>query len=403
MSPELFRAQEKFANGMESPPGPTAFRFLRAEEEPWLSACFVPPPEFNRMAGPHSCVIFGEARSGKTAIYRELLARNVRPDGRPLCLVVRWQPSPLPLEARPDLAWVRRLVEGTLDACASALVHHLFRFPEDYDQAPCWVRNRLTWFIHRYTLGQPEFRWEPLAEGQEPGAALIRHILGAPVPTILHDDAHPETVIAELLSALRAMRLEGVWVMTDGLEGWAEVASDRLVESLQAFLSTLSLFGPSGPVYKLFLPSEMEPAIGRAGGLARRRVEGIRIRWDSPTLQRLVEGRLAFAFGRETFPLEELCSAPTLREWLEKVGGTSPREWLDQVAVLAEHYWAFPQSAPIDEETWKKLRRQHPPRLYLEEEKTAGEGWGTSGEPGGFARKGLRYTPLPVPSQRSGR
>lgn len=369
MSPEPFGSIEDLTCFASAPPGPAAFQFLRAEEEPWLPACFVPPPEFERMAGPRSCVIFGEPGSGKTAVYRELQSRNTRPDGRPLRLLARWQPSPLPPEARPDIAWVRRLLAEILDACATALVHHLLRFPADYAGAPCWAQHRLVWFIRRYTLGRPEVRWEPLAEGSEPGAPLLRQILNAPVPTILHDDAHPEVVIAELFSALRAMGLDGLWVMTDGLEGWSGVASDRLVESLQAFLSTLSLFGPSGPVYKLFLPAEMEPAISRAGGLVRRRIEGIRIRWDPPTLQELVERRLAFAFGRETFPLEQLCSAPTLREWLEKVGSTSPREWLDQVAILAEHYMANPQGTPIGEETWKKLRRERPPRLYLDEER----------------------------------
>jgi len=33
-------------------PGPAAFSALRAEDEPWLESCFVPPPEFGRMAGP---------------------------------------------------------------------------------------------------------------------------------------------------------------------------------------------------------------------------------------------------------------------------------------------------------------------------------------------------------------
>ncbi len=352
-----------------SSPGPMAFHFLRAEDEPWLPACFVPPPEFDRMAMPQSCVVFGDPGSGKTAIYRELFARNVCPDGKPMRLMAQWRPSPLPPAVSPDLAWVRRLMTEVLDACASALVHHLCRFPEDYTRAPSWAQARLIWFIRRYTLGQPEVRWEPLAEGSDPGASLIRQILSAPVPSILYDDASPETVMAELVSALRGLGLEGIWLMTDGLEGWAEMASDRLTESLRAFLSTLSLFGQSSPVYKLFLPAEMEPAISRAGGLSRRRIEGLRIRWDFSTLKSLLERRLAFAFGRETFPLEQLCNAPGLLGWLEKVGGTSPREWLDQVALLVEYYAMRPQSAPIEEETWKKLRREHPPRFYLDEEK----------------------------------
>ncbi len=369
MSTEPSGFKGDFAIPADGPPGPMAFRFLRAEDEPWLPACFVPPPEFGRIAMPQSCVVFGEPGSGKTAIYRELLERNIRPDGKPIRLIAQWRPSPLPPEVPPDLAWVRRLMTEVLDACASALVHYLCQFPKDYTHAPSWVQARLIWFIRRYTFGQAEIRWEPLAEGSNPGASLIRQILSAPVPSILYDDASPETVMAELMSALRGLGLESIWLMTDGLESWTEMASDRLTESLRAFLSTLSLFGQSGPVYKLFLPAEIEPAIGRTGGLARRRIEGIHIHWDSSTLKELVERRLAFAFGRKTFPMEQLCNAPGLPEWLEKTGGRSPRDWLDQVAILVEHYAASPQSAPIDEETWKKLRRERPPRLYLEEKK----------------------------------
>ncbi|MBC7226174.1 MAG: winged helix-turn-helix transcriptional regulator [Thermoflexales bacterium] len=321
------------------------------------------------MADSRSCVIFGEPGSGKTAIYRELEALNIRPDGRPVRLIVHWRPAPLPPEEHSGLPWVSRLTREMLDACASALVHHLYRFPEDYTGVSEWVQERIIWFIHRYTLGPPEVRWKPLAEGSEPGAPLIRQVLGAPVPTVLYNDAPSEMVLAELLSAVKGLGMEGIWVMTDGLEGWASVAPEHLTESLKAFLSTLSLFSPSGPVYKLFLPAEMEPAVSRASGMARRRIEGIRIRWDPSMLQGLVERRLAFAFGKETFSLDQLCSAPTLRKWLEKVGGTSPREWLDQVAVLAEYYMANPQDTPIGEETWKRLRQEHPPRFYLDEER----------------------------------
>lgn len=372
MSTELpeSESREKRSVGSEfSPPGPTAFRFLRAEDEPWLSACFVPPAEFSRMAEPRSCVIFGEPGSGKTAICRELQARNIGPNGRPLRLMARWQPPPLPPDTRPDLAWVRRLVGEILDACASALVHHLYRFPESYTIAPDWAQSRIIWFIHRYTLGHPAIRWKPLADDLAPGAPLIRQILTGPVPIVLHDDASPEMAMTELLSAVRALGLEGIWVMTDGLEGWADLASERLTESLKPFLSTLSLFGQASPVYKLFLPDEMEPAISRAGGLVRRRIEGAWIRWDFSALKSLVERRLAFAFGQETFPLEQLCDAPGLPGWLEKVGGTSPREWLDQVASLVDYYAMHSRGKPIGEDTWKRLRREHPPRFYLDEER----------------------------------
>lgn len=350
-------------------PGPAAFAALRAEEEPWLRECFVPPPEYGKIVEARSTIIFGGPGSGKTAVCRELQTHTIRTDGRPSRLLVHWRPSPLPLEARPDLAWVKRLVGEILDACAATLVRHLACFPQGYAHAPPWVQARLIWFIRRYTLGDPALRWGPLAAGEERGARLIRQILTAPVPEVLYADVSPEQVVAELSSALGELEMGGIWVLTDGLEGWADVAFDRLVASLSAFLSTLSLFSQSGLVYKLCLPAHMEPAISQAGGLSRRRIESVHLQWDLPSLKRLVERRLAFAFGREVFPLEQLCEAPGLTSWLEKVGGVSPREWLDQIGVLAEHYAACSSAAPIDEETWKQLRLQRVPRLYLDDTK----------------------------------
>lgn len=350
--------------------GSLAFASLRAEEEPWLRECFVPPPNFGRIADPNrSVVLFGDPGSGKTAVYKALETYSLGQGGKPVCLLVHWRPSPLAPHAQPNLTWVKRLTEELLDACAAALICYMERFPQDYMNAPLWAQSRLIWFTRRFTMGSPELRWGPIAEGPEPGASLIRQILAAPVPEVLYEDAPPESVIAELLSALRATGLSGIWVLTDGLETWTDMAADQLTGSLKAFLSTLSLLGQSGLIYKLCLPAEIESAMSLAGGIARRRVDSIHLRWDSSTLRQLVERRLAFAFGQESFPLEKLCNAPGLLQWLEKAGGESPREWLDQVAALVEHYAMNPQSAPIDEKTWMRLRLNRPPRLYLDEKR----------------------------------
>ena len=348
-------------------PGLAAFGSLRAEDEPWLNACFVPPPEFERVTTQRSVIVFGAPGSGKTALYKELQAHSRRADGRPLRLLVNWRPVPLPPEAQPNLAWVKRQTTQILDACAAALAHHLARYPDNYAGAPEWAQTRLIWFIRRFIRGDPALRFGPLAEGPSTGAALIRRILTAPVRDVLYEDATPGQVVAELVGGLRALGLDSVWVMSDGLEGWAEADPDRLTRGLRAFLSTLSLFEHSGLVYKLCVPSRLEPALSHAGGLARRRVDSVHIRWDAQTLRRLVERRLAFATGQETFDLERLCDAPGFLEWLEKVGGASPREWLDQVAPLVTHYLRQDLPRPIDGDTWKRLRHQHPPRLYLDD------------------------------------
>ncbi|MEA3340300.1 MAG: winged helix-turn-helix domain-containing protein [Chloroflexota bacterium] len=348
-------------------PGLTAFGSLRAEDEHWLSECFAPPPQFERAARQRSTIIFGAPGSGKTALYRELQARSQRADGRPARLLVEWRPAPLPPEAQPNLAWVKRQSAHVLDACAGSLAHHLAHYPGDYGGASEWLQARLTWFIRRFTQGDPALRLGALAEGTAEGAVIIRRILAAPVRQVLYEDAAPDLITAELVDALSALGLDSVWVMSDGLEGWAEADPDRLSDSLSAFLSTLSLFERSGLVYKLCVPASLEPALSYAGGMARRRVDSVHLRWDTAALHRLVERRLAFSADRETFALEQLCDAPGFPEWLEKVGGASPREWLDQLTALVKWYLKQSHSQPIDEATWKQLRREHPPRLYLDD------------------------------------
>ncbi len=353
--------------GTQEAIGMTAFGSLRAEDEPWLSDCFLPPAEFERVTGPQSIIVFGEPGSGKTALYRELHSLSRRADGKPMRLLVEWRPVPLPPEAQPNLAWVKRRAMHVLDACAGALARHLARYPGDYTDAPEWAQVRLIWFIRRFTQGDPALRLGPLADGPAEGAPLIRRILTAPVRDVLYEDAAPDLAAAELVSALGALGLDGVWVMSDGLEGWAETDPERLTHSLRAFLSTLSLFERSELLYKLCVPAHLEPALSYAGGLARRRVDSVSLRWNTGSLRMLAERRLAFALGQERFALEQLCDAGEFPPWLEKVGGTSPREWLDQLAALVVHYLEQPNPRPIDEETWKQLRREHPPRLYLDD------------------------------------
>lgn len=344
-----------------------AFDSLRAEDEPWLHEYFVPPPEFERAVAQRSVVIFGGPGCGKTALYRHLRALSLRPGGRPVRLLVEWRPMLLTPETQPDLAWVKRQVAQILDACAWTLARHLADFPEDYANAPEWARARADWFIHRFLLGEPGVRLGPLADGSSAGAALIRRILTTPVRDVLYADASPEQVLAELINALQALGLDGIWVMSDGLEGWGEADPDRLICSLGAFLSTLSLLERPGLAYKLCLPARLEPSLSQAGGIARRRMDSLRIQWDAESLQRLIGRRLVFVTGGQLFDLRQLCSAPGLLDWLDRVGGTSPREWLDQVSPLVKRYLAQSSPRPLDEAAWRQIQREHPPRLLLDD------------------------------------
>ncbi|MFH1632980.1 MAG: winged helix-turn-helix domain-containing protein [Chloroflexota bacterium] len=345
-------------------PGPQVFDFLRAEDEPWLAECFVPPPEFNRMRGENSVIVFGGLGTGKTTIYKLLRAQCVA-DGEPTHLLVDWRPIPRPPDIAISVSGVKRQTDHLVDACAMALAAYLAQRPNRFASLPEWAKTQMIWFIRKAIQGNLTARLGPLLdESPDSGATLLAHIQDAQVEDVIY---HPssEQLVVEWLPALRKLGLSGVWVMMDGLEGWAERDPDGLARQLRALFSVLGLF-EQGLVFKVLLPAYLEPMVIRAGGVARRRIGGVRLQWDVPRLRQLVEKRLALALGIETFSLEQLCSAP-VGVWLERAGGGSPREWLDQIKPLVRHYLIHQLSSPVDQKTWLELCRQHPPRFWMDE------------------------------------
>lgn len=350
---------------LKDAPGLSAFGSLRAEDEPWLRACFTPPAEFERVIAPRSTIIFGGPGSGKTTLYQETRARSFDAAGKPARLLVDWRPAPLAADAPADIAWVKQQAAQLFVHCALALADALAHWPELYTIAPPWAQARLAWFMQQYLQGDPTVRLGALLDAQS-GGTVLTQILTTPVPTILYPDAAPEQVIAEVTNALRATGLEAIWILSDGLEDWSGVEPASYVRGLGALLATLPLFEKVGLIYKLWAPFDFEPELSRAGGLARRRVDSVRLQWDAAALRHLAECRAALALGEPQFDLTQLCPGAEFLPWLEKVGGEAPRAWLDQLAPLVKYYAAHRQQ-PLDAKTWLHLRREHPPRIYMDE------------------------------------
>ncbi len=336
------------------------FRTLRAEEEgDWLAESFVAPEDFERMVGERSIVVFGKPGAGKSALCR-MVERKGRESRR---LPVRWSPLEAALLSTEGPALPAQLSE-VFDACGLAILEHLSRSPT-LDDVPAWAMQMLRWFIHHFIRGYLYARaghlLHPESRLPQPSAVL----LAPPKKDLLPADDYP-LILAELSKALRAAGLEGIWVLVDigGIGGKEEAG---LLDSLRRLLSALPLFEKGGFSWKFFLPSHLEARLIELSGLERRRLDCFRLEWEAPALRRMVEGRLALAAGDVPLRLEDLCSAPDWLPWLEKVGGTIPREWLDQVRPILEHYLLRSGCRPLDEATWRTLRRHHPPRLHLDE------------------------------------
>jgi hypothetical protein len=132
--------------------GLLAFDSLRAEDEPWLNQCYVPPPDFELIAGARSALVFGAPGTGKTALFRALQERLVPADDQQKSvssLTVNWRPTPVAPQIPGSTAARLQLLQ-VFDDCAETLLAHLARCPDRFSIAPSDVQDTLVWFINHY-------------------------------------------------------------------------------------------------------------------------------------------------------------------------------------------------------------------------------------------------------------
>lgn len=351
-----------------APLGLDVLAALRAEEEPWLARCFVPPDEYALMGGLRSVAVFGRPGSGKSAVCRMLLEEAGASSSRPRYFIVRWQPMPAALEALSGFQSVPGQVDHLFDSCAYTLLEHLAAQPSRWYSAPDWARRFLYWFVRSFLKGDVESRAGPLEEQVErAGALILRDLLrGEEASPLIPSNQWP-LIGRELAKTVRHLGWEGIWVVIDGIEPWVEAQPERAGAALGALFSSLPLFQEPALAYKAFLPSRLQPVLASAAGIERSRLQPCRLVWREEQLIWMAERRLALAFGRP-MTLQDLCEAPSLLEWLRRAGGDSPRAWLEAIRPLVVYALACRPDKPVPEETWKALRRQNPPRLGLDTE-----------------------------------
>lgn len=358
----------------DTPLGLEAFDSLRAEDEPWLSECFVPPPNIEQIAGERSVIVFGRPGSGKTTLSQYLRRLCKNQDGSPNRLIVEWTPTPPIEDNLSGMAVVRRQAEQLLDVCVGAVLHYLAHHPDSWQTAPATSKETLAWFAHQYSQNDLSLRVEQIIEDEQPlGEAVLRSLLDASPRKVLPPQSSPDKVAARLIRTLNSLSLKGIWVIGNDqeLEMWVDVDPDNLVLSLKRFFSTLPLFERTNFSYKILLPALLEQKILAVVPNIRERQRIFPYylgHWSKTRLQELVNQRLRLAIGQPDFTLDKLCDSAHLLPWLEWIGDTSPREWLEQIKPLVKHYLTTSATQPIEEKMWYKLRCETPPRLYLDDE-----------------------------------
>jgi len=355
------------------PLGLAAFDSLRAEDEPWLAQCYVPPADFPLIAGWRSVLIFGDAGSGKTALRFALEREWCPPGAKPSVLLVRW---PLTLALSRELAGTELVLEHVglvMDVVARTLLLHLGQHPADWKSAPPWARNTLIWFTRRHFKGDLVHHVASLenqASASAEGLALLRDVATTPITDVLYPGTPTPLIIAELVKALQAIGLDGVRITVDGLEPWVAADEKHLAEHLEQFLSALALFEHPRFAYIMLLPSTLESPLWSAGSIARRRASPHTLTWDTAALRIVVERRLALALGEADFTLTQLGPAKRLLSWLERCGGELPRGWLQMIRPFLATYLAEAEKQgkrkPLTRNQCLAAQKRHPPRLSMD-------------------------------------
>ncbi len=133
---------------IEAVPGLSVFNALRAEDDPWLEACFVSPPLMDDLLDNRSVVVFGRPGYGKTALSYAL--QNWEAQNRNY-LLARWKPTPLTGSASSGIESVQEQVMQIFDACAESILRYLAFHPQSYHNASALTQEALRWFLHRFS------------------------------------------------------------------------------------------------------------------------------------------------------------------------------------------------------------------------------------------------------------
>jgi len=352
-----------------SPLGADAFYERRAEkEEAWLPQAYVKPNFYNRLLGMRSFAVVGQSGSGKTALRKKLEYQLADNQQDTPVLLVEW---PINTNAinQPGLVGLRLWFEHGLDACARAALRSLVRSPQKFTNSPPWFKDAIGWFIHQHLLDDKNYVLGRLSEGcADGGNDVLRELMDMTPRPLLAPNASETRLITVLVDVLQHLGMQGVVMTIDGLEPLVKVDEKALGDKLNALLSALALFEERGFSIKIFAPRTLEDRLAASNGILRRRLDIFRLEWSTNELMDIVRARMALATGQASFDLSKVYPEEHLLNWLEDIGGNTPRGWLEKLYPVVDQYLSQEKPAPLTSEDWSKFQPTGVPLLRVEED-----------------------------------
>lgn len=329
------------------------FEAQKAEDEPWLSSLYIPPPGSEGVLRSVHTVVFAHSGQGKTALARIGL-RQGEAKGH---FLLDWAwPS---VSSQSDLRTIiTQLFQALEQHLFRALLTHLRSQPQHESRLADWQRAYLAWLGEQMP---PPLPWEPVYPLWQRLRASVAKKTAA--WTASFATLSLEQRIPPLIYVFQALGFQQVWVVVDDVKGHA--ATPDIRHAVTVFFQTLAFFDLP-LVYKIFLPASWEPFLARTAGPARSRVHVYRLRWTPEALETLVNRRLQ-ALHDGDVTLDSLCQDPAwFRGFLLRAGGENPREWLRLLAPVVKA-WQETGYRPLPSTQVRDIWLRHPPPLRMDD------------------------------------
>ena len=341
------------------------FRSAMAEREKdaCLTQVFEPPPRWREWITEDSVLVIGPPGSGRTAAARQMVAVAQEAGA----FAFPWRPEAGRRSQSSRVPLWEQIGRDILRQGIEALLGWLAQDPERSSPFPEWG---MAWLrALGATLLSPQWlarlpAWFPPA--QYVGLETLQQRLSAvrdPLPGT--EGLSCVEIARSLVLLVQAAGMSAVWVVIDLPPYQAQTA----FASLRALTEVLQWFDLPHWVFKLLLPEGVAENLRDTVAILRRRLWVERIRWTPEALRRLVERRLRWGTEGVWQSLADLVAEPEgeFLPWLVEYGGRLPRAWLSLLWPVIEA--RLRSEAPLSAQAWREVVRQHPPPLYLDEER----------------------------------